>query len=165
MRLVTADAGTGGETNVIAAPCHPNPNAASDVATLLGRGDIASLPQPLKDRLARLAARPHTYLPMQAFAEADGPSQLFQYVLLDTHGFQPNVFTTTFPGVNDKVMLTATGPTAGSRRWARCGWCSSRRKTPERCPKIRAHFIDIFTDINPMFVINNESGWYEGWRH
>jgi len=24
-------------------------------------------------------------------------------------------------------------------------------------------FIDVFTDIDPMFVINNESGWYEGW--
>jgi hypothetical protein len=24
-------------------------------------------------------------------------------------------------------------------------------------------FNDVFTDISPMFVINNESGWYEGW--
>src|SRR5947207_2672016 len=24
-------------------------------------------------------------------------------------------------------------------------------------------FIDIFTDIAGLFVINNESGWYEGW--
>src|SRR5207249_11766415 len=24
-------------------------------------------------------------------------------------------------------------------------------------------FIDVFTDIDPLFVINNESGWYEGW--
>src|SRR2546428_6344660 len=24
-------------------------------------------------------------------------------------------------------------------------------------------FVDIFTDISPLFVINNESGWYEGW--
>jgi hypothetical protein len=24
-------------------------------------------------------------------------------------------------------------------------------------------FIDIFTDISGLFVINNESGWYEGW--
>src|SRR5262249_37681340 len=24
-------------------------------------------------------------------------------------------------------------------------------------------FIDVFTDIHPLFVINNESGWYEGW--
>ena len=24
-------------------------------------------------------------------------------------------------------------------------------------------FIDIFTDLSGLFVINNESGWYEGW--
>ena len=24
-------------------------------------------------------------------------------------------------------------------------------------------FIDIFTDVAGLFVINNESGWYEGW--
>jgi hypothetical protein len=24
-------------------------------------------------------------------------------------------------------------------------------------------FIDVFTDISSLFVINNESGWYEGW--
>jgi hypothetical protein len=23
--------------------------------------------------------------------------------------------------------------------------------------------MDVFTDVNPLFVINNESGWYEGW--
>ncbi|HWS69391.1 MAG TPA: hypothetical protein VN325_42035, partial [Steroidobacteraceae bacterium] len=74
-------------------PCHPNPNAAADGATVATRGDVANLPQPLKDRLIRLADRPHTYLPLQVFAEADKSSQLFQYYLLDTDGFEPNVFT------------------------------------------------------------------------
>ncbi len=46
-------------------PCHPNPNAAQDMAALSARGDIVNLPQPLKDRLLRLAGRPHTYLPLQ----------------------------------------------------------------------------------------------------
>jgi hypothetical protein len=32
-----------------------------------------------KDRLIQLADRPHTYLPLQVFAEADGARQLFQY--------------------------------------------------------------------------------------
>ena len=35
----------------------------------------------------------------------------------------------------------------------------SRRTDPDD-PRA---FIDIFTDIDPLFVINNESGWYEGW--
>ena len=33
------------------APCHPNPQAAQDSATVLARGDVAALPGPLKDRL------------------------------------------------------------------------------------------------------------------
>jgi hypothetical protein len=48
---------------------------------------------------------------------------LFQYYLLDTTGFEPNVFTTIFPGINDHVQLTVTGancglPTVGAARGA-----------------------------------------------
>src|SRR5256885_766208 len=92
-----------------------------------GRGDIAKLPAPLKQRLIALAGRHTTFLPMQAFAEAtnaDGspkPSQLFQYYLLDTKNFQPNQFTSIIPGVNDGVPPTGTGangnaPTIGAIR-------------------------------------------------
>lgn len=66
-------------------PCHPNPLAA------------------------QLANRPHSQLPTQAYAEADKSSQLFQYYLLDTNGFQPNVFTRIFPGINDQAQLSVTG--------------------------------------------------------
>ena len=102
-------------------PCHPNPNAAADRDAVANRGDVVKLPQALKNQLIRLADRPHTYLPLQVFAEADKPSQLFQYYLLDTDGFEPNVFTKIFPGVNDTVQLTATGgncglPTVGAVR-------------------------------------------------
>ena len=86
-------------------PCHVNPNADADRAAVAGRGDILNLPKPLQDRLVQLADRPHTYLPLQVFAEANGASQLFQYYLLDTTGFQPNVFTTLFSGVNDNVAV------------------------------------------------------------
>src|SRR2546430_9929469 len=83
------------------------PDPGSELAK---RGDIAHLPDALKDRLANLARRPHTFLPMTAFAEAATPSQLFQYYLLDTKHIQPNVFTTTIPGINDGTAPTATGP-------------------------------------------------------
>jgi len=145
-------------------PCHPNPTAVGDEATVRARGDIVNLPGPLTDRLAQLANRPHTYLPIQAFAEADGASQLFQYYLLDTSGFQPNVFTAIIPGVNDgNVQLTVTGgncglPTVGAVRVV----LEPKPGLPTDPENPRA-FIDIFTDISPMFVINNESGWYEGW--
>jgi hypothetical protein len=145
------------------APCHPNPNATADSAAVAGRGDVVNLPQELKDRLVRLADRPHTYLPLQVFNEADDPSQLFQYYLLDTTGFEPNVFTTIFPGVNDHVQLTATGgncglPTVGAVRVV----LEPKPGLPTDPNDPRA-FNDVFTDISPLFVINNESGWYEGW--
>jgi hypothetical protein len=145
------------------APCRPNPNATADSAAVAGRGDVVNLPQELKDRLVRLADRPHTYLPLQVFNEADDPSQLFQYYLLDTTGFEPNVFTTIFPGVNDHVQLTATGgncglPTVGAVRVV----LEPKPGLPTDPNDPRA-FNDVFTDISPLFVINNESGWYEGW--
>src|SRR6185369_803959 len=127
------------------------------------RDDVRRVPKDLKETLIRLAGRPHTFPPLQIFAEADGASMLFQYYLLDTHGFEPTVFTTIFPGVNDAVMLTATGadcgiPTIGSVRLA----LEPKPDLPTDPSDVRA-FIDVFTDIDPLFVINNESGWYEGW--
>jgi hypothetical protein len=145
------------------APCHSNPHAALERALLLVRGDIRHLPVPLIKTLDRLADRPHTFMPMQAFAEADLPSQLFQYYLLDSNGFEPNPFTARITGVNDKAMLTATGgncglPTIGAVRVV----LEPKPGLPTDPANIRA-FIDIFTDISGLFVINNESGWYEGW--
>jgi hypothetical protein len=78
------------------APCHPNPRAAEDRETVLNRGDIRKLPEALENRLAELAGRPHSQLPTQAYDEAANPSQLFQYYLLDTTGFEPNPFTRLF---------------------------------------------------------------------
>src|SRR6187397_2618832 len=72
---------------------HPNPNADQDEQAVLTRGDVVKLPSSLKSRLGRMARRPHTYLPMPAFAEADKSSRLFQYYLLDSDDFQPNIFT------------------------------------------------------------------------
>src|SRR5246500_1681152 len=146
------------------APCHPNPTATADEAAVRGRGDIANLPGELQDRLAQLANRPHTYLPLQVFNEADGASQLFQYYLLDTSGFEPNVFTAIIPGVNDgNVQLTATGgncglPTVGAVRVV----LEPKPGLPTDPTDPRA-FLDVFTDLSGLFVINNESGWYEGW--
>ena len=144
-------------------PCHPNPNAAADETAVRGRGDVINLPRELQDRLAQLANRPHTYLPLQVFNEADNPSQLFQYYLLDTTGFEPNVFTTIFPAVNDHVQLSVTGgncglPTVGAVRVV----LEPKPGLPTDPNDPRA-FNDVFTDISPLFVINNESGWYEGW--
>ena len=144
-------------------PCHPNPHAKADGETVEHRGDVRDLPDPLKARLEALAERPHSALPIQAYAEADQPSQLFQYYLLDTTGFEPNPFTKRFQGVNDQVQLTATGfdcglSTIGAVRLV----VEPKPGLPPDPTDIRA-FIDIFTDLSGLFVINDESGWYEGW--
>ena len=144
-------------------PCHANPGAMGDARAVASRGDVAPLPAALKSRLVRMAARPHTSLPLQVYAEADDPSLLFQYYLLDTSGFEPNSFTSIIPGVNDTAARTATGgdcglPTVGSVRLA----LEPKPGLPTDPGDVRA-FIDVFTDISVLFVINNESGWYEGW--
>jgi len=144
-------------------PCHPNPNAAGDMATVAARGDVASLPGPLKNRLLQLASRPHTFLPQQAFAEAASSSQLFQYYLLDTTGFEKNVFTAVIPGVNNTAMKTATGSNCGLPALAAVRLVVEPKPGLPTDPNDVGAFIDIFTDISGLFVINNESGWYEGW--
>src|SRR5881398_226101 len=144
-------------------PCHPNPRAALDMETVANRGDIRKLPAPLKERLVQLAGRPHSVLPVQAFAEADQPSQLFQYYLLDTTGFEPNVFTTSIPGVNDAVQLSVTGANCGLPTIGAVRVVLEPKPGLPTDPNDPNAFIDVFTDISGLFVINNESGWYEGW--
>src|SRR5439155_22336558 len=144
-------------------PCHLNPNEATDVSTAAIRADVASLPMPLKNRLLQLASRPHTYLPQQAFAEATTSSLLFQYYLLDTHGFEPNVFTSVIPGVNDTAMKAATGSNCGLPALAAVRLVVEPKPGLPTDPADVRAFIDVFTDISGLFVINNERGWYEGW--
>jgi hypothetical protein len=137
---------------------------AASSMSIHGRGDIKHLPRPLKNRIIELAKRPHSYLPLTVFAEAPSPSQLFGYYLLDTTAFEPNVFTAIIPGINDGVV--PTGANCANRGMATIG--SVRLELEPKPglptdPKDPGAFIDIFTDISGLFVINNESGWYEGW--
>jgi hypothetical protein len=127
------------------------------------RGDIRNLPGPLKNRLEQLANRPHTYDPMTAFAEAATPSKLFQYYLVDTKHTQPNVFTTTIPGINDGTAPTATGPNHDRPTIGAIRVVLEPKPGLPTDPNNPGAFIDMFTDISGLFVINNESGWYEGW--
>ena len=155
-----AATGTGAQT--------AGPNGADrepSFRSLRGRGDIKFLPARLQDRLVELARRPHSYLPLTVFSEAEEPSQLFGYYLLDTTGFPPNVFTSTVPGINDNGVIPtganfANGglPTVGAVRVT----LEPKPGLPTDPDDPRA-FIDMFTDISGLFVINNESGWYEGW--
>jgi hypothetical protein len=150
--------------------CHPS----ACTPGFCSRGDIAPLatePETtrLQDRLVTIDCSPHSIAPVQIFAEADpdagGQSQLFQYYLLDSTNFQPSVLTTTIPGINDDPSTQRTSwgancnlATIGAVRLA----LEPKPDLPTDPDDPRA-FIDIFTDIRGLFVINNESGWYEGW--
>jgi len=131
-----------------------------DAIKLVRRGDIRFLPDDLQARLIDLFDRPNTYGPMIAFSEADDPSELFMYYLLDTTGFQPNVFTAPIEGAIPTGANAANGglPTIGSVRVT----LEPKEGLPTD-PDDAGAFIDIFTDISGLFVINNEAGWYEGW--
>ncbi len=91
------------------------------------------------------------------------PSQLFQYYLLDTTGFEANPFTSLIPGVNDTAMRTATGPDCGLSNIGSVRVVLEPKPGLPTDPNDVRAFIDIFTDVSGLFVINNESGWYEGW--
>jgi hypothetical protein len=145
------------------AACHGNKNFLADGTAVINRGDVVPLPTPLRNQLARLACRPHSTLPIQFFSEADTPNLLFQYYLLDTNNFQPNVFTSLIPGVNDVAMFTATGANCGLPAVAAVRLVVEPKPGLPSSPDDPRAFIDIITDISGLFVINNESGWYEGW--
>lgn len=140
------------------------PNGFGQSGGIANRGDIRALPRPLKERIVEMARRPLTYPPQTAFSEADDLSQLVQYFLLDSSQFQPNIFTTIIPGINDGTRPTAANaanhqlPTIGSVRVV----VEPKPGFPTDPNDPRA-LIDMFTDVSGLFVINNESGWYEGW--
>jgi hypothetical protein len=139
--------------------CH----ASACTPNFCARGDIASLPASLQNRLGTLDCSPHSIAPLQAFAEAPDPSQLFQYYLLDSTGFEPSVLTTSIPGVNDMAMLTSWGANCGLATVGSVRMVLEPKPDKPHDPDDPRAFIDVFTDIRGLFVINNESGWYEGW--
>jgi hypothetical protein len=145
-------------------PSTTDADSRRDGAAVNRRGDVRNLPAPLRQRLVEIAGRPHTFQPITAFSEAPDASQLFQYYLLDTNNFQPNVFTAKIPGINETAIPTAANaangglPTIGSVRLV----LEPKPGLPTD-PADPGAFIDIFTDASGLFVINNESGWYEGW--
>ena len=149
--------------------CHPS----ACTPGFCTRGDIAPLSsesetQPLQDRLVTLDCSPHSIAPLQVFAEADpttSKSRLFMYYLLDSTGFQPSVFTTQIPGLNDdpSTMLTVWGANCGLSTIGSVRVALEPKPDLPSDPDDPRAFIDVFTDIRGLFVINNESGWYEGW--
>ena len=77
------------------------------------RLDIAPLPGALCDQLIELVNRPHSSLPLAVFSEADDPSLLSSYYLLNTSEFEPNPFTAPIAGINDSALPTGSNSANG----------------------------------------------------
>src|SRR5262249_8784751 len=92
-------------------------------------------------------------------------SRLFMYYLLDNTGFEPSVFTTRIPGVNDdpSTMLTVWGANCGLATIGSVRLALEPKPDLPTDPDDPRAFIDIFTDIRGLFVINSERGWCEAW--
>ena len=159
----TVEVTTGSEADQLAGGSSALTHRGRRCAALQSREDILRLPAALKRRLCEVVARPRTYDPMVAFSEADIPSQLFQYYLIDTTPFQPNVFTAEIQGINDGTKPTATGPNGNKATIGAVRVVLEPKRGKPRDPNDVRAVIDIFTDVSGLFVINNESGWYEGW--
>ncbi|MCW5805365.1 MAG: hypothetical protein KIT31_23550 [Deltaproteobacteria bacterium] len=142
-----------------ASRCTPGFCARADITALGAAKDAIAL----QDRLATLDCSPHSVAPLEIAGAAEQPSRLFAYYLLDSTSFEPSVFTTVIPGVNDLVQRTVFGancdlPTIGAVRLAIVP--GPGRPASPGDPRAS---IDIFTDLRGLFAIHNESGWYEGW--
>ena len=73
------------------------------------------------------------------------------------------MFTAILPGINDQVQLTITGTNCGLPTIGTVRVVLEPKPDLPTDPNDPRAFIDVFTDISGLFVINNESGWYEGW--
>ena len=124
------------------------------------RGDV-NLPDPLKDRLQ--ARGPAAQLAATAgICRSQHPQPALQYYLLDSSGFEPNVFTKIFSGINDDVQLTVTGANCGLPALGAVRLVLEPKPglpTDATTPGLHRR---LHRNL-PFFVINNESGWYEGW--
>ena len=144
-------------------PCHPNPDAEADRAEVAHREDIAHLPQPLKERLIRWQTARTRFSRCRRSAEADKPGQVVPVLPVGHHRLRGERLHDPDPRRQRPGGVDRHGRqlrAADDRHRAGLARAQARSPTDPRDPEA---FIDVFTDISGLFVINNESGWYEGW--
>ncbi len=118
-------------------PCFPNATAAKDVETVARRGDIANLPEPLETRILQLAARPHTYLPIHAFAGPISPACYFSIICWIRTAFSRTSSPAKFKASTTTLYrLLPTKPTAVSRPSDLCVWWWNLSQVCRRIPTI-----------------------------
>ncbi|MDP2345318.1 MAG: hypothetical protein Q8O67_30520 [Deltaproteobacteria bacterium] len=120
------------------------------------------LPQALQSRLSelsdcqgRLEETDATY-PPQEIRGADGEAFLHGYYLIDSANLK-NPFTSQEAGFNEQCGLAIDEPIGTIRAVIEP---NSDGVVDAADPHSR---VELFTDVCGVAVINNESGWYEGW--
>lgn len=107
----------------------------------------------VRAKLAELRLKPHDYLPLSIKSD-EIP---YRYALLDNTSFQPNVFTSRIPGVNDKATPTAGGPgTTGLVRMA-----IQRKPGLPTNPDDPRTQVSVYLDVAGLKSIKAEGGNYE----
>ena len=150
--------------------CHPSGCTPGFCAAATSRRSPASR---RRDRCATgsstLDCSPHSVAPLQVFAEADPTTQREPAVPVlpaRQHGLPAQRVHDQDPRHQRRSLDAADRLGCQLRPRRRSARCASRSSPSRICrpiPMTPRAFIDIFTDIRGLFVINNESGWYEGW--
>jgi hypothetical protein len=130
--------------------------------TTVGK-DLTDFPSGLAARIVDLNAcksrlqGTHGTFPVQSIqAESEGTPILYAYYNLDMSGIN-GPFTQPVAGQTDQCVLPANNAIGTVRAVLE----------PKADAVVDANdprsLVDIFTDVCGLVVINNESGWYEGW--
>jgi hypothetical protein len=98
----------------------------------------------------------HATYPVQEIQGEEGPTFLYAFYNLDETGLD-NIFTRNIPGKNEQCELPANEAIGTVRA------VLEAKPGAVVDPNDPRSLIDIFTDVCGLIVINNESGWYEGW--
>jgi hypothetical protein len=125
--------------------------------------DLTDFPSGLAARIVDLNAcksrlqGTHGTFPVQSIqAESEGTPLLYAYYNIDMTGIN-SPFTQPVAGVTDQCSLPANNAIGTVRAVLE----------PKPDAVVDANdprsLVDIFTDVCGLVVINNESGWYEGW--
>jgi hypothetical protein len=158
-----SQASNGSDTQATGGGNSTNPSEAHaaqpEGGTLAGS---SAVPPPLASRLQELnscKSRLHdtqATQSVQSIQGKDGPALLYGYYLIDQTGVS-DPFTSKVQGFNEQCKLPANAAIGSIRAVLEAKPGAVVDATDPRS------LVDIFTDVCGLLVINNESGWYEGW--
>jgi hypothetical protein len=158
-----SQASSGGDPQSTGAGNSTNPSEAQ--AAQPEGGSLAgssAVPPPLAARLVELNScksrlqDTHATQSVQLIQGEEGAALLYGYYLIDQNAIS-DPFTSKVQGFNEQCKLPANTAIGSIRAVLEAKPGAVVDAADPRS------LIDIFTDVCGLIVINNESGWYEGW--